>query len=663
MIFAIVETPAHRTPAPHGRILIASILLIHRVDTNDDKMLGKPPQAAVKEIEKPHPSSAFFLLVLSSISALFADSAYLPIIAVFHPTFYLSFCNSCERWWKCIFGWIVVSLSRAVPASDYFKNGIPPMIAYVEGLVVIAVLYAFVTVAMIIQCYVWIDSDKFIHFYKDTNNCNGKHTQPNELTPLRAPTFGYSSSDVSGESEQEVQNTAGEKPENAVCQPKKVHQNSVSLHSRFFIMNFTFMHHPYISPLAFPILFTSIYQLVFRYSPIGGAGNPAMGLAQVNGLRQVASISGEISLVFWIGWLASVMAAIGFLCPQYYNREKSKCRILRGHLVTFVIVTLGMFIFGSIRERSGRGFYLHDISEWPATRAHEAPLQVSCLTRTERSRQIIDLSNKRLAAGDDLVIWSESAGQGFESPGMFEWNPDNTGAVLAATSYERIPRSRRVYNTVKMMQAGSVVASYSKNRPVPVIESYVLGGPRTPHTTEVTFSPRLATCGGGGGRGFLSKLNSANNYCTASGKPPRQEIDLKTAMAICFDFDFSYLLHEAHDADLVIGPSWYWASIGTNLWEHNIFRAIENGFTMTKCSENGISGAVDPFGRTIAAIPTLNDQIYTFELPVQKGVETLFERGGWMFGWLCVGLSFPVLLSAFVGRLVMKKKHQESLHA
>ena len=528
------------------------------------------------------------------------------------------------------------------------------MIAYVEGLVVIAALYACVTVAMVIQCYVWSDSDKFIHLDEEKYDCNGRQTRSTEYTPLRAPTFSYSTSDVSGDSGQGTPNTADEQTENATSQSKRMHQSSESRHTQISIMSFTIIHSPYISPLAFPILFTSIYQLVFRYAPIGGAGNPAMGLAQVNGLRQVASLFGEISLVFWIGWMASIVAGIGILCPPH-NQEKTPGRILPGHLVTFGKLTVGMFILGSIRERSGRGFYLQDISKWPATRANEAPLKVSCLTRTERSRQIIDLSNERLTAGDDLVIWSESAGQGFESPERFEWNPNNTGAVLAVTSYERVPSSRRVYNKVKMMQAGSVIASYSKNRPVPIIESYVLGGPRTPHTTEITFSPRLATCGRGGGRGFLSRLTNINNYCTASEQPPRQKIDLKTAMAICFDFDFSYLLRNAHDADLVIGPSWYWASIGTNLWEHNIFRAIENGFTMVKCSEHGISGAVDPFGRIIAAMPTLNDQLYTFQLPVQKGVKTLFESGGWMFGWVCVGLSFPVIVSAFVGRLLVRK--------
>lgn len=527
-----------------------------------------------------------------------------------------------------------MSLCRAVPASDYFANGIPRIIAYVETFIVVSALYAFVTSTMVVQCCVWEDGDRYCE--RNTLHLKGKNEkdpQPNELTPLRASTFG-STSEISDSGV-----TAHEASTEDESVDKK-HQERLSTELTCSRQNFTFMHRPSISPFVFPTLLTSVYQLVFTFSPIGGAGNPAMGLSQVNGLRQVVSISGEISLVFWIGWLASTIARLEIMASPL--SPKSKNGIPGRHLVVFTLLTLAMFVYGSIRERSGRGYYLHDISQWPTTRANEAPIKVSCLTRSS-GRKMIARTNERLAAGDDLILWSEAAIRGSESPDTFEWNENNTGAAVVATSYERIHGTEKVYNQVQMMQEGSVVAYYSKNRPVPIIESHVMGGDRAPHSTKVTFTPRLATCGGGRG-GFLSQIGVSSNYCTASGKPPRQDLDIKTAMAICFDFDFSYLLRQASDADLVVGPSWYWASMGTNLWEHNIFRAIENGFTLIKCSEYGISGAVDPFGRTIAALPTLNDRVYTFEVPVQKGVKTFFESGGWMFGWICVGLSPPLLL-------------------
>lgn len=41
------------------------------------------------------------------------------------------------------------------------------------------------------------------------------------------------------------------------------------------------------------ILLTAVFQLLFRFSPIGGAGNIAMGMSRVVGLRQVASLGGR----------------------------------------------------------------------------------------------------------------------------------------------------------------------------------------------------------------------------------------------------------------------------------------------------------------------------------------------------------------------------------
>lgn len=360
-----------------------------------------------------------------------------------------------------------------------------------------------------------------------------------------------------------------------------------------------------------------------------------MGLAQVSGFRQLVSVTGEISLVFWIGWLASVIVGLGIFYSSS-NTQRTK-RISDKHVIFFVALTLAIFILGGMRERSGRGFLLDDISLWPATRANKAPLKVSCLTRTG-IKEMIRRTNERIAAGDDLIVWSEAASQESVLPNVFEWNHENTGATVAATFYQQVQDSSKVYNQVQMMQNGAAITSYAKNRPVPVIESNVMSGQTNPHSTKVTFTPQLSTCDG------------TRSKCTDSASPPRQELDLRTSMAICFDFDFPYLLRQAHNADLAVGPSWYWASIGQNLWEHNIFRAIENGFTLIKCSENGISGAADPFGRIIAAVPTLNNEIYTFEVPVQKGVQTWFESVGWMFGWACVCLSPVILLLALAGR-------------
>ncbi len=446
--------------------------------------------------------------------------------------------------------------------------------------------------------------------------------------------------------------------------PKNRLDLSRKAQSSIYSTKYFVLHRPNISPLIFPILFTTIYQILFRFSPIGGAGNPAMGLSQVFGLRQVVSLLGEIYLVFWIGWLSSIIVGLGFILGEggwfdesidgivniicfcrkenssvaHLEREQRKIPPL--HLRAFYFTTFFMFVYGSTRELVGRGIYLQSIQTWPTTQAGSSPLIFSCLTRVESSTDtMVKRTNERLAAGDDLIMWSEaSVSESVAlSPDIFDWESSgNAGAVVVPTSFKKSENDYFVYNTMEMMQDGLVIAQYSKNRPVPVMEPGVLGGKSPPQSYDVTFTP-LAS----------SPLDDDTSN-------DRGSLSLAVSMAICFDFDFPYLFRQARNADLIIGASWYWASIGNSFWNHNVFRAIENGLTMIKCAEEGITGAVDPYGRTLAALPTLMNEVHVMEIPTQKGVTTFFSLFGWVFGWICVFTS-PLILIL----VILERSHME----
>ena len=135
------------------------------------------PSAMINECEGPHSakgikhvqsyhSHTFLLLLLSSVSSIFFDSCFLPMIAILHQSLYLAFIYSCTKSRCRIFGWLVVSMCRAVPASDYFSNGVPRTIAYAQTLVAIAAIYGIVTIAMVIQCCVWADHERYIDLQK-----------------------------------------------------------------------------------------------------------------------------------------------------------------------------------------------------------------------------------------------------------------------------------------------------------------------------------------------------------------------------------------------------------------------------------------------------------------------------------------------------------------
>jgi apolipoprotein N-acyltransferase len=94
----------------------------------------------------------------------------------------------------------------------------------------------------------------------------------------------------------------------------------------------------------------------------------------------------------------------------------------------------------------------------------------------------------------------------------------------------------------------------------------------------------------------------------------------------------------------MIGP------IGTHHQQGNVFRAVENGFTLFRCVSQGVSGVFEPtlngiFNQKVAS---LNVEQYLFYLPLQKRITTLYGCIGDSFSYLC--LIGSVTLLAFVYR-------------
>jgi apolipoprotein N-acyltransferase len=112
----------------------------------------------------------------------------------------------------------------------------------------------------------------------------------------------------------------------------------------------------------------------------------------------------------------------------------------------------------------------------------------------------------------------------------------------------------------------------------------------------------------------------------------------KIASVICFDLDFTSFIRQAGKGgvDLLLGPSFDWREITPLHTRMTTFRSIENGFSMIRCTGEGLSIAVDPYGRTVAALTYFNtdDHVMISDVPM-KGVTTIYSRIGDLFAWLC----------------------------
>ena len=74
-----------------------------------------------------------------------------------------------------------------------------------------------------------------------------------------------------------------------------------------------------------------------------------------------------------------------------------------------------------------------------------------------------------------------------------------------------------------------------------------------------------------------------------------------------------------------------------------IFRAIENGVSVVRQTDNGPSVVADPYGRVLAWMDhfTASERVMVAQVPT-KGVFTVYSIVGDLFGWLAV-VGFAVI--------------------
>ena len=112
---------------------------------------------------------------------------------------------------------------------------------------------------------------------------------------------------------------------------------------------------------------------------------------------------------------------------------------------------------------------------------------------------------------------------------------------------------------------------------------------------------------------------------------------------ICFDLDFPQIIRQVgrSGADLMLVPASDYKDLRTVGQLHQRmaeFRATENGVAIFRITRWGGSGAVDPYGRRLAAMDdfTAQDNVMVAQIPASAGLHTIYARIGDLFAWGCV---------------------------
>lgn len=369
--------------------------------------------------------------------------------------------------------------------------------------------------------------------------------------------------------------------------------------------------------LLFPAALAAGQFLITVLSPFGTAYGLLAATQHDNlALLQVISLTGPYGIGFLIGWLATVVNRV-------WENPVPWCitrLVIGAYAAVLAIVLVGggarLAFFPphveSVRvagispsKSSSAGMHQmlgvvpggvldpQSVSRDPAdARAAFKANNADLLARTRQAAQ----------AGAKIVVWSEQAANVLVS--------DKPAFLAEAASVAReeeiylqvadlvyLPESPFARNQTNMIDPeGKVLWTYDKAHPIPGLETYPAGDGLVP-VVETPYG-RLAT-------------------------------------VTCFDADFPALARVS--ADIMIVPARDWAEIGGVHSQKASLRAIENGYSLVRQAQYGVSSAFDSQGRILSAqdYAATEDPTMIVDVPT-RGTPTIYGLIGDAFAWLCV---------------------------
>lgn len=254
------------------------------------------------------------------------------------------------------------------------------------------------------------------------------------------------------------------------------------------------------------------------------------------------------------------------------------------------------------------------------------------------------LSRQVINAGARVVVWPEAS-----TPFFFEAEPvaaapiralsrqTRTPMIIGTDEYERDAQGDRVYNSaVAIGEDGQSTGGYRKMQLVPFGEYVPLKsllffvGPLVEKVSD--FAP------------------GTDPTVLALGGSAEDAPGMRTGVAICYEVVYPWIARAfaaggAQFLTTITNDAWFGRSSAP--YQHFAqasVRAVENGRYLVRAANTGISGVVDPYGRTILATPLFEETAVTGDVRLIQS-RTIYSYAGDYVAWLgllvCAWLAWP----------------------
>lgn len=357
-------------------------------------------------------------------------------------------------------------------------------------------------------------------------------------------------------------------------------------------------------------------------------------------LIQVASFGGIYGVSFIVVWTSLSFLAAGMVIIRRPNRRSAWV----GEIILPALVVFGTYAVN-----------YHQLLQPEPKRpeVNVALIQPSIpqtmiwdpAGNTNRFHELLRLTEEALKSKVDIVMWPEAA-----LPEMVRYDDETREAVANIARTHKVwliigsddmeprphaasPQERDYFNSSFLMNPEGELVERYKKRNLVIFGEYI---------PLLRWMP------------FLKYLTPIDGQFTPGDKviPFRLgELKVNVSVLICFEDTFPNLVREyvSDDTDFLVNlTNDGWFGEGAAQWQHAaaaIFRTVENGVPLVRCSNTGLTCWIDAHGRLreyfhesdrgiygpgfmVARIPRL--------LPGETRRATFYRSHGDVFGWGCV---------------------------
>jgi apolipoprotein N-acyltransferase len=355
-------------------------------------------------------------------------------------------------------------------------------------------------------------------------------------------------------------------------------------------------------------------------------------------LIQITAVTGVFGVSFLVVWLSLAL----YSAAEMIYRNPTKRHVWQAEIVLPLVTVLLLFVGGIFLI----GENVRTEKTLRVTLIQPSVPQTLIWSPTEdekRFTELLERSQRAITNGTDLLVWPESAVPMFD--GVYniisEFAQTNHVAIIFnGDDAEFHPDATNFFNAAFFVNNdGRFTDVYHK-------QNLVIFGEYVPLARWLPFLKYLTPIQGGWTCGDKSVIFAGENFTAAP--------------LICFEDTFSKTARAAAagEPDFLLNLSndgWFGESAEQRQHLANaVFRAVENGLPLVRCSNNGVTGWIDAHGRMRE---TLRDQtgneyaagVLTVEIPLhaatEKLVPTFYQRHGNWFAWSCVALALMALVA------------------